>query len=274
MPFTNIELIRKHLSESTAVREFYRDVPVELSGTSPMALVHSQLKEGSVVIKGKEIGSPKATIVTLDSLPAFLGTQNIIPESVVVASDTSLGFIYTEHVDYHVDYVAGTIERVDSGAIPDNANVAVWFYAYRLYQPSADYAVDHQRGTVRRLSGGNIEDGQTVFIDYETQSSLLDEDQINNAINEANDLLMNLIDTQYRESSEQSLVTAETYLAMSVLCRIKSLQALQQPSGATAAKSWQEMGIHYEVDALKLLTRFAAKPGQLNTPVSVVGGDA
>ncbi len=193
--------------------------------------MHTQLKEGSLVVKGKELGAPQATLVTLGELPASLGAANLIPDSVVVASDSSLGRIYAEHIDYHIDYLHGTIVRLE-GEIPAGATVAVWFFPYRIYQRGRDYSADHLRGTLRRIGGGQIEDGQTVFVDYETQTLTLNDSQLDNAVAEADDLLLSLIDEAYYDSSSQSLVTAETYLALAVLCRIKALSALQQPGEA------------------------------------------
>lgn len=268
MPFTNSEIVRNHLLETTSLRDSYRDVAVEMSGLSVIALTHSRLKEGSLVVKGKELGAPRATLVTLAATPVSLGWTNLIPDSVVVASDSSLGRIYAEHTDFHIDYVQGTITRLN-GEIPAGATVAVWFFSYRLYQRDSDYSVDHARGTVRRLSGSQIEDGQTVFIDYETQSQILDEVQIDNAISEAADFLLSLIDDEYCDSTNPSLVTAETYFALAVLCRIKALAALQQPGGAATARHWQDLGTSYHSDGLRIAARFAPVHGQLSSPVRV-----
>ncbi len=272
MPFTNSEIVRHHLIETTSLRDSFRDIPVELTGLSTIALMHTQLKEGTVIVKGKELGAPQTTLVSLGDMPAPLGTTNIIPDSVVVASDSSLGRIYTEHIDYHIDYLHGTIRRLD-GEIAAGATVCVWFFAYRTYQRGSDYSVDHLRGTLRRISGSQIEDGQTVFVDYETTSLTLNESQLDNAVAEADDLLLSLIDEAYHDSSAQSLVTAETYLALAVLCRVKALSALQQPDGNATARHWQELGANYHADGLEIASRFAPAPGQLNAPVRVTGGE-
>lgn len=272
MPFTNSEIVRHHLIETMSLRDSYRDVAVEMSGLAAIALMHSQLKEGSLVVKGKELGAPYATLVTLGDSPSPLGFANLIPDSVVVASDSSLGRIYAEHVDYHIDYLQGTVRRLE-GEIPVGGTVAVWFFAYRVYQRNSDYAVDHVRGTIRRITGSQIEDGQTVFVDYETQSLALDERQLDNAVAEADDLLLSLIDDSYRDSSNQGLVTAETYLALAVLCRVKAMAALQQPGGSATANHWQELGANYSADGLKIAKRFAPANGQLNSPARVTGGD-
>ena len=107
-----------------------------------------------------------------------LAEQNIIPDSVVVASDSSLGTIYTENLDYHVDHVGGKIARVATGMIASGASVAVWYYAYRVYTEGVDYTVNYERGTIRRAPAGAIEDGQSVFVDYQTLTGGFDETQI------------------------------------------------------------------------------------------------
>ncbi len=275
MSFTNLETVRLHLQESGSLRELIRDVPLRFAGVNPVALVHSNLLAGSVVVKGKELGAPRAIGVTLDSQPASLGATQVIPDSVVVARDSSLGEIYAENVDYHVDYASGQLSRIASGKIDPGAIVTAWFYAYRIHVEGVDYQVDYARGTIRRLSGSSVEDGQTVFVDYETRGAILDDTQITNAILEADDRVLTLIDAAFHESNDQALITAETYLALSILARIKAAAALRGDSSgaAAAAKSWSDLAARYEADALAMLVRYAPHRGSLSSPVGVVGGE-
>lgn len=275
MAFTNIETVRQHLSQSAAARDSFRDVPLELAGAAAAALVHANLKSGTVKVKGKEIGAPRYQSVTLESQPVALASSELIPDSVVAASDTSLGTIYTENADYHIDYVSGTISRVATGAIASGAAVTVWYYAYRIYAEASDYTVNYEKGSIRRTTAGAIEDGQVVFVDYQTQAGGFDESQIANAVTEADDLLLKLIDARYQETNDQTLVTAETYLALAILCRMKASAALESSSVVGAAeisRSWRELAERYDTDGLKLAARYAAARGTMNSPINVIGG--
>ena len=64
MAFTNSETVRQHLSQAGAVRDTFTDVPVKLLAASPVALLHANLKSGTVCVKGKEIGTPRYQSVT------------------------------------------------------------------------------------------------------------------------------------------------------------------------------------------------------------------
>jgi hypothetical protein len=47
--------------------------------------------------------------VVLESQPVGLAYQELIPDSVAMASDTSLGKVFTENVDYHVNHAEGKL---------------------------------------------------------------------------------------------------------------------------------------------------------------------
>ena len=118
MSFTSIDMIRQHLRESDVPRDTFRDVPVQLTSAAPLALVHSNLKPGTVKVKGKELGTPQFRNLTITPQPVSIGSAEVIPDSVVIASDSSLGKIYSENADYHLDYEYGVLSRGSGSAIP------------------------------------------------------------------------------------------------------------------------------------------------------------
>jgi hypothetical protein len=274
MAFTNVETVRQHLSQVGAVRDRFTDVAVQLRAASPVALLHANLVRGSVRLKGKEIGAPRFQNVALTQQPASLSCRDLIPDSVVVASDSSLGKIYSENVDYLVDHAGGKIERINTGGIETSAEVAVWYYAYRLFAEGIDFAVNYEKGTIRSIAAGEIADGQTVFVDYQTQTGGLDDSAIGSAISEADDLLLKLIDPSHQDSGDQSLITAETYLALAILCRGKSAATLEAGGAGSAeiARGWRELADKFHDDGMQLAARFAGPRAGLATPTAVKGG--
>jgi hypothetical protein len=272
MAFTNSEIVRLHLRQDGVLRDTFTDVPVQLLAASPTALLHANLKTGSIRVKGKEIGTPQFQNARLGSQPVSLSSQQLIPDSVVVASDTSLGTIFTENCDYHIDHAAGTLSRLADGAIPFSATVAVWYYTYRLYVEGVDFAIDYQKGTIRRINSGAIEDGQNVFVDYQTLSGGFDDPQIANAIAEADDQLLKMIDAVYAESTDQTLITAETDLALAILCRSKAIAALETTGKADSARVWSELADRYAFSGRQLAVQFASPRGALKSPTTVKGG--
>ncbi len=272
MPFTNIDNIRKHLVDTDVTRATFNDIPLQLSGTNPAALLHQNLVGDSVVVKGKELAAPHFVKQALGDEPAFLGKSQLIPDSVAVASDTSLGTIFTENVDYQINHGSGEISRLAAGKISAGATVAIWFYAYSIYQPSSDYFVNAAAGTIRRASDSKIEDGQVVFVDYKTTTSNFSDAQIEAAIVEANDRLKQLIAAEHHHSVDQSLISAETCIALAILLRIRAAATLQENLTAqpgSTARELLELAGDYDRKAIDIAAPYAAQRSTLLGPVGV-----
>jgi hypothetical protein len=190
---------------------------------------------------------------------------------VVVASDSSLGIVYVEQVDFAVDYPAGKVRRLAGGALASDTNVAVWYVPFRIYTRGTDYKIDYGKGEVTRLAGGVIEDGQTVHIDFKLDPAFLGEEIIANAVLEAEGQVTSRIDSAHLESSDPGLAAGATYLAVSILAHIKALEAMQ--AGAPShqlSRSWAIMSNFYRKRAQEFLAPFAKKPGGLK-PLTLPG---
>jgi hypothetical protein len=273
VPFTNVDKVKQHLSESGVGQDAFQDVAVHLVGIVPVSLGAAHVRAGSVLVKSKEIGKPQQQAVSFSTDQISLTDQHLIPDSVVVASDTSLGQIYTENLDYNTDYSAGKLLRLDNGAINSGMSVSVWYYRYDLRKEGEDFSVNLSLGTIRRIAGGAIEDGQVVFVDFQTEGGVFAESQIAQAIGEADARILQLIDSRYHNSMDQTLVSAETYLAVAILCRMKAVTALS-PANATGdnAPNWLALGQQYESQGLELLVRYIPARPTLSSPKSISGG--
>ena len=114
-----------------------------------------------------------------------------------------------------------------------------------------------------------VESGQWVWVDYKPQYAAVDDAAIQNAIGEANELILACIDSQYRESSDRLLTIAETYLAVSIICRIKSISSSSQPDSSgteNRARSLISLANLYRQEAFNLLSRYSTNSGALNSP--------
>lgn len=275
MAFTNLEKVKKHIIEHHLGFDLVRNLSFQLQGDDYTKLPHANLKTYSEKVKGKESFSPSKEEVNFESdESAFLSHTELIPDSVVVASDSSLGEVYTENVDYSVDYDLGKIKRIESGSIPDGKTVVVWYLFYRVYQRDADYKIDYSNGKIKRLTSGVIEDGQWVLLDYQIEfGSLLDE-VVENAICEAHERVLKFIDPSYHNSTDQGLVTAETYLVVSIVCNIKASEAksgkvLSGSQADSLSKAWERLADSYRRQAYLILSDFAKKIGGLFSPKAV-----
>lgn len=264
MPFTNAQLVRKHLIEHSAAGQSVENLPVKLSGTAPARLPSAPILSGSEKVKGKEDPAPREETVLLTLAGAQLSCTDLIPETVVAASDSSLGTIYVEQVDFAVDYRAGKIRRLPGGVLSADAEATVWYVAYQIYARNTDYKIDYGKGEITRIASGVIEEGQIIYADFNLDPAFLGDEVIENAVAEAEAQTAALIDSIYIDSSEPGLSAGATYLAVAILAQVNSLESMQaSPPSHQLSRSWAIMSNFYRKRSAEFLAPFAKKPGGL-----------
>ena len=270
MSFTNIDLVKKHILEHQLGATNMENVACHLLSQTPFQLPHINILPSSEKLKGKEQNVPTQENISFSSSDTVsLSHPELIPDTVVVAKDSSLGELYVENIDYSIDYDNGRITRIPDGSLPAGSEAVIWYLFFRIYTKDADYRIDYSKGQITRIASGEIEDGQRILADYTVEFGLLVDEVITNAIVEANDKILKIIDPSYSNSTDQSLVTAETYLAVSILCNIKALEVMTQNPGSTAkslSMSWSNMSSVYQERAFDLLKKFKKDPGGLRSP--------
>jgi len=271
MPYTTKEIVKKHILDHHIGSTIVGDEAMQLIGTEDARLQRRMILSQSETVKGKELNEPiKESISFSAGDTVSLSHGKLIPESVVTASDSSLGQIYVENADYHVDYDAGTIRRLASGSIPASSSVVIWYLFFRIYQRGVDYDINYQGGALRRRSSGAIESGQQILVDYTAEFSSLDDAAIENAITEANGLIVLFIDPSHSDSKDRALVTAETYLAVSIICRIRGMESISPSLGRSGgdgdARSWAAISEMYRKEAYNILSPYAAAVSSFKSP--------
>jgi hypothetical protein len=277
MAFTNIDLVKKHILEHELGAVNKENIACRLMVEAPFQLPHVLILTNSEKVKAKEQNTPtQETISFVSSDTVQLTQEELIPDTVVVANDSSLGEIYQENVDYSVDYDEGRITRIPSGSIPQTSSLVIWYLYFRIYTKDSDYQIDYTKGRIKRISSGEIEDGQWVLVDYTVEFALLSDEVMENSIKEANDQILQYIDSTHANSTDQALVTAETYLSVSILCNIKAMEAMTQNIGAgtgwqahSVSLAWSKMSGIYRDQAYELLMKFRKDPGGLCSPYAV-----
>lgn len=274
MPFTNSDLVKKHLVQHQIGVTKKEDVLVQLAGNSPIKLPDNNISSSSEKIKGKEQIAPTLETVSFASGDIIqILHSDLIPETIVVAKDSSLGQVYTEHADYHIDYDTGKITRITTGSISAGTSIVIWYLYFRVYVKGTDYDFDYTKGEITRRSSGAIEDGQWVFVDYTSEFGFLNDDLISNAIVEASAKVSEIIDQSYQNSTDQGLISGETYLAVSILCNVKALESMTLNLPGTQAKavasSWSDLSGLYQKQAFEVLSKFAKRKSSLSIPTSV-----
>lgn len=273
MPFTTKEIVKKHILDHHIGSAKIYDEKIQLNAADSSQLEKRMILADSERVKAREQNDPNEENISFaSSNSASLAHNQVIPNTVVAANNSSLSKIYIENIDYQIDYNSGIITRIVSGSIPEDGAVSVWYLNYRVYQRGSDYDMDYQAGTLKRRSGGAIESGQWVLVDYTTEYGNLDDSSIENAISEANDQVLSFIDEAYRESADRLLVTAETYMSVAIICRIRAMESISPSRGKTdggnESRSWAALSDMYKKEAYNILSKFAGRLGSFKSPAS------
>ncbi|SYZ72432.1 conserved hypothetical protein [Candidatus Zixiibacteriota bacterium] len=269
MPYTSIDLIRNHINFEGIPIGGKRDYPVIFSGTQWNSLPNKNLLAGSVAVKARGSEEPIGKSIVLGNEPVALTSGKIAVGSVAAASDSSLGTIYTENIDYAIDPANATIMRITGGNIAEGTQIAVWYRPYIVYEEGVDYSVNYAEGEVRRLAGGAIQDNQAVLVDYEATAGVMGDVIFMQAVSEANSIIESEIDSERSFGADQALQTAATYLAVSIVCRMAVSGALMLASGvrmAPSGQSWLALAESYRGDYERLIKPYRPHAARLSGP--------
>jgi hypothetical protein len=262
MPFTNLALIKKHLLGCDFGPLDITDVKVMLNGQLEVELPHHNLVSGSERVKWISQNQPllDAGIQLNDFTWSSLSSNRLVQQSVVVATSDTLTSVYTNEVDYQVDYTNGRVRRVAGSLIPNNLPVRVYYQKFAVFDYETDYDLDTVRGLICRRENSTIPDGATVFVDYSVAAGNVSDELILQAIDETHDRLSRLLSASYsQQSNDAGLQTGETELVLSILSRDRAAEVLSRRSssdGPARAKEWLNLSAYYEAQAWKSLRPF------------------
>lgn len=262
MPFTSPQLVRAHLSGLRAGDLPVNDVPIILTAADPVQLPHVGLIESSVTVKALRAEAPEREDVLLTPDWVNLAYPNIVPRSVIVASDASQTTVYVENTDYIIDYIGGRIRRISGSAIPVGGTVSVWYDSYHIYAAGDDYTLDALAGLIQRNPTGAIADGQTVLVDYKVGLGTISDAVIENAINEVDDAILAILDPGYNDQPAPGIVIGATHWAVAAICRMQAAATLTEAEVLTLgthnlARVWLDLADRYENSGRERLARFA-----------------
>ncbi len=267
MSYTNLETVRKHINLDEVPGGVKSDFPVTFTDLEWVNLPGRGIVDNSVVVKAIKNYAPISEVVTLGDGVVSLSNSRLLPNSITVASDSSLGAIYKENIDFSIDNVRGTISRLIDGEIVSGSEVVLWYYYYSIYTEGVDYSVSYQSGKVRRLPGGSIQANQMVLVDYELTYNQLNDEYISEAVQEANAIVEKLIDPRQQFGADLTLQTAATCLAVSLVCRMAAISDLRfGDQGRQMATAWLNLAESYRDDYRNLLKAFRPQATGLSGP--------
>ena len=270
MSFTTIELVKKHLTDYRLGTKRIENEPFLMPASGYSNLQFGNIEKDTDRVKARELNTPFSEDLMFDITDkTSLAHSEIIADTVVTASNSSMGEIYTENVDFSIDYDNGTITRIPDGAIPPVSSFTIWYQYYRVYERSVDYFIDYTDGKISLAPSGSIEAGQLVYVDYISMYGNITDESIDNSIIEAAEKVLSVIDPIYQTSEDQALTTAETYLTLAIICRIKAIEAAGRPEQTTSGfrgDFWAKLSNSYTIEGFKILEHYARPVNSLASP--------
>lgn len=257
MSYTSIEQVRSHLIADFGSVEAVISEPFGVNGNDYEAFFSGAVREGSFKVKTVKQSERSLASHTLSADGNSLAANGVVIGSVTVASDSSLGTIYTENIDYAVNHSAGTIQVKSGGALAVNDSVVVWYCPYQLYIEGIDYRVNYNQSELARITNGGIADGETVYLNFSPEMSQFTEELIGTGVRDANALIEAEIDPNREFGADPVLVSAATYRALEIICRAAAARELASRRGMhQTANGWLNLGETYSALAERWLKSF------------------
>jgi len=254
--YTNVELVRHHLVATFPTQEKVYDQPV-IPESDYVTFFNGPVESSSVTVKSIHSNTPTRATITLDNEKTSLASLPLVRGSVVVASDSSLGTVYAENVDYIIDYVLGDLTIKEGGGLTTGQSVTVWYQSYFVYTLGNDYQLDGNRGRLKRLSGGEIASGETVYLDYAPVYQSFNEEILAKAVLEANGLIESAVDPDGQFGADPVLQACATYRALEIICRASAARELSSLRGEDrTALAWIKLAETYAERSEQLLSSF------------------
>jgi len=267
MSYTNLDLIRHHLVAAFPTQARIYDQPLVFESDDYLSFYGAAVEASSLLVKSIQSHQPSRSVLTLNGTSTDLATSPLVPGSVVVASDGSLGRVYMENVDYSIEYAQAKMTIKSNGSLAVGQTVVAWFQTYALYSHNSDYRLNADGGEIKRLAGGDIVVGETVYLDYSPVWQAYNEDVLNAAVVEANGLIEREVDPEGQFGADPTLQAAATYRALEIVCRTSAVRALAAGRGEDrTALAWMKLADVFETRSDHLLAAFRPRLGGLNPP--------
>jgi len=268
MSYTNAEQVRHHLVTPFPVADQVLDQPVIIPSSDYYRFYGGAVEADSVRVKSLQSTTPQRTEVNLSGGTASCGVAPMLSGSVLVASDSSLGTVYRENLDYVFDYATGTLSTKTGGALASNQTVIVWYLPFTLYLSGTDYSLAFDRGEIRRLETGSIAVGERVWLDYHPVYVSVADEIITNAVTMANGMVENEVDPNREFEVDPTLSAAATYRALEIVCRAAASRELAvSRSGDRVASVWIKLADGYSERSELLLRSFRPPYDSPRNPV-------
>jgi len=221
--WTNLDTINKMLMSVDVPSPVVLNERVLLTLFDPSYLPNTNIDNESESVKVITEQLPTVDShcpITLNgTTPVSLDHAKIVWNTVLVADSDALDTIYTENVDYVIDYFNGTIERTTVGStIVSGSTVYIWYVPFTVLTSGNDYNINYTEGTITRRAGTSIPNKGTVYVDYSHSQLSVTDALIEEAASQAEALITsNLNPTYSAMSTDTGLRAGATQLALHII---------------------------------------------------------
>ncbi|MFH1686761.1 MAG: hypothetical protein ABIE70_04480 [bacterium] len=267
MSYTSEDIVRQYLAGDWPLASRFHDQAVVLSGSDWIRFYGRSVDEASLAVKARQGGDLIRTTLQLSGATNVVAGSPLVPGSVVVASDSSLGTVYAEADDYAVDFEQALLLIKGDGRLSIGSQVVIWYQPYRLYVVGSDYQVDSARGRIKRLVSGDVSDGESVYLDYTPLYATYSDELLGAAVTEANGTIEREIDPDQQFGADPRLQTAATFRALATLAVSAAGRELASGSAQDrAALAWLKLAEAYTARSEQHLKGFRPPRQSLSNP--------
>ncbi len=103
MSYTNVDLIRSHIEYSQPMTDYILDQLLICDTVAYMKIFNGPILDNSVIVKTITNYLPTTKLFSVSETSFTIHTTPIVRGSLVCASDSSLGEIYKENIDFVID---------------------------------------------------------------------------------------------------------------------------------------------------------------------------
>ena len=257
MSYTNTQLVSRHLATAFPVYGAVLDQPVVLDTEEYISFFSGAVEGSSLRVKSIQSNSPDRITLSLSSGATSLTSAPLLRGSVIVASDSSLGTVFTENADYVIEYSNGDLYIKEGGNLSVDDTITVWYVPFTLYQSGSDFQVQANSGKIRRLAGGSLSVGETVCLDYTPVYQSHTEEILNAAVLEANSQIARKVDPEGAFGADPVLQAVATYRALAIVCRASAARNLSSQRGEErSAVAWMKLADVFAEQSSQLLQSF------------------
>ncbi|MCX7835952.1 MAG: hypothetical protein N2450_07800 [bacterium] len=265
MSFTDVTALRLHLLGSPIPSQRVYQIPLLLQGLDWSYLPTRAAIPANELVYSENAILPTAVSVVLNGTQwSMFDGSKLAYGSVSVCESERMDIIYTEGIDYVVDYDNGRIKRAHGSSIADNSSVYLIYSQAQVYSHETDYEWSSDGSAIRRRGNSKIQDPSFVLMDYDLAEVHIEDALLEETVAAAIQMIESrLSDPIPPNQHEPMLKEGATLLAAGLAALALAARPLQYGKDTAAddrSKQWLQLSDRYFLEAWKLLQPYLRVP--------------